>query len=305
MNKTNYGFREGQIETPKQQSSIAYYPLSMAIASIKRQPNSLHFQPKQNQWELNSVLPPGYKIPQQYFTDAPIEVLENFCLLLSRDVYSEGDSQVLYDYLLSRREEISDEFLAMLKPWLQDELKHYEALRRTYHCLAGISFTNMDNIFQQRIHDFEPIKMLLEDEFSILVTLMFDEIGSVYSYRRDIEEYYRHFGSQIRQIGHHLVKDEGVHFSNAAEIILLNHSHRLTEVKSLLAKIIRLENSLGKYHKAFFLDHAQEQHRFPHNFNQLISQVVLARLGLERSPKQSELRQLWQWKPEDSNFTPY
>lgn len=279
----------------------------MVVSSlpVKRRQSCLYFQPKQNRWELDRVLPLGYKIPQQYFTDAPIKVLENFRLLLSRDVYSEGDSQVLYDYLLSRREEMSHEFLAMLDPWLQDELKHYEALRRTYHCLTGISFTQMDLVFKQRVHNFEPIQMLLKDEFTILVTLMFDEIGSVYSYRRDIEEYYRYFGSQIKQIGHHLVKDEGVHFSNAAEIILLNHAHRLKEIKSLLANIVRLENGLDKYHKAFFLDHAQEQHRFPHNFNQLISQVVLARLGLERSPKQSELRQLWQWKPENSKFTPY
>ncbi len=272
---------------------------------VERWQNSWHFLPKQNKWELDLVLPLSYKIPQQYFINAPIQILENFRLLLSRDVYSEGDSQILYDYLLSRREEMSDEFLAMLDPWLEDELKHYEALRRTYHCLTGISFTQMNRIFQQRVHNFEPIKTLLKDEFTILVTLMFDEIGSVYSYRRDLAEYYSYFGWQIKQIGHHLVKDEGVHFSNAAELILLNHSHRLKEVKPLLKEIVKLENSLGQYHKAFFLDHAQEQHRFPHNFNQLIGKVVLARLRLERSPKQSELRQLWQWKPENSNFTPY
>ncbi|MEO1671676.1 MAG: hypothetical protein AAFR77_12975 [Cyanobacteria bacterium J06631_2] len=259
---------------------------------------------KQNQWSLGQILPLEHQIQPQYLIDAPTVVLDNFCLMLSRDVYSEGDSQILYDYLMSRRADLNNDFLTMLDLWLEDELKHYEALRRTYHCLAKVSYQEMSDRFEQRVHDFAPIQTLLKDEFTILVTLMFDEIGSVYSYRRDIREYYRHFGSEIKQIGHHLVKDEGSHFNNAAELLLLHHSHRLQEVSQLLIEIVGLEHSLGKYHQAFFLDHAQEQHRFPPNFNQLISQVVLARLGLERSPKQADLRQLWQWTPDGQNLTP-
>ena len=287
--------------------AIRRYSIVVMVASnvlFQKCPSSSYSKLRQNKWDLERILPINHQISSQYFIDTPQSITQNFCHLLSRDVYSEGDSQILYDYLLSRRGEMSNEFLKMLDRWLEDELKHYEALRRTYHCVAGVSFKQMNNLFEQRVHNFEPIKTLLKDEFTILVTLMFDEIGSVYSYRRDLNEYYSYFGLEIRQIGHHLVKDEGVHFSNAAELILLNHSQRLGEVKLLLQNIVKLENSLGKYHKAFFLDHAQEQHRFPHNFNLLISQVVLARLGLERSPKQSELRQLWQWKPGRGDFTP-
>ena len=76
---------------------------------------------------------------------------------------------------------MSPSFLAMLKLWLEDELKHYEALRRTYHCLAGVDFAEMDYVFEKRSPNLEPIQILLQDEFTILVTLMFDEIGSVYS----------------------------------------------------------------------------------------------------------------------------
>jgi len=133
---------------------------------------------------------------------------------------------------------------------------------------------------------------------------MFDELGSVYSYRRDLSEYYCHFGTPIKQIAHHLVKDEGSHFNNAAELVLLHYSQRLSEVPKLLQKIVTLEASLDKYHKAFFLDHAQEKHRFPPNFNQIIIQVILARLGIGRSPKQSVLRQLWQWTPPGQSYTP-
>jgi len=260
---------------------------------------------QQHQWQSSEVLPLDHQIPPQHLINAPTGVVENFGLLLSRDVYSEGDSQILYDHLLSRRDELNHDFLVMLDLWLEDELKHYEALRRTYRCLSGVSYGEMDRSFQQRVHNLEPIGMLLQDEFTILVTLMFDEIGSVYSYRRDLAEYYCYFGTEIRQVAHHLVKDEGTHFGNAAELLLWHHPHRLREVPALLGEIVALERRLGKYYQVFFLDHAQEQHRFPPDFNQLISQVVLARLDLGRSPNSSALRQLWQWKPAGQNFTPF
>jgi hypothetical protein len=259
---------------------------------------------KQNIWDLEKVLPIDYALPSQYFALAPAEVYINFCNLLSRDVYSEGDSQALYDYIRSRSDEMSPEFLAMLDLWLADELKHYEALRRTYHCIAGVSFAEMNQKFSNRIHEIEPIEMVLVDEFTILVTLMFDEIGSVYSYRRDLWEYYRHFGTAIQKIGHHLVKDEGMHFNNAAELLLTKHSYRLGEVKGLLERISTLEKSLQKYHKTFFLDHAQEQYRFPPHFNSVLIRLILARLGMGLPPDRVELQELWQWVPNGYQLVP-
>lgn len=258
----------------------------------------------QNHWVLDQVLPLDYSIPEQYFAHAPNGVWQNFCSLLSRDVYSEGDSQALYDYVMSRRADMSADFLAMLRLWLADELKHYEALRRTYHSLSGVSFADMDRCFSERVHDFEPLQITLQDEFTLLVTLMFDEIGSVYSYRRDLAEYYRHFGPNIQKIGHHLVKDEGMHFNNAAELLLVRHRDRLGEVKTFLEQISQLEGSLKTYYKTFFLDHAQEQYRFPRHFNQVIIRVILARLGLGQQPASKELKELWQWVPEGCSLVP-
>jgi hypothetical protein len=251
----------------------------------------------QNHWELDEVLPIGHQIAPQYFTKAPEGVVKNFTRLLSRDIFSEGDAQILYDYLLQRQGEFSEAFLEMLHLWLADELKHYEALRRTYHSISGVSFAEMNRLFQERIHEIKPIERVLEDEFTILVTMMFDEIGSVYSYRRDLREYYCHFGIEIQKIGHHLVKDEGMHFSNAAELLLRHHPDRLDQVEPLLHEISNLEDRLGKYYKSFFLDHAQEQFRFPKNFNTVIIQVVLARLKLAPYPEAKALRELWQWIP--------
>jgi hypothetical protein len=259
---------------------------------------------KQNIWELDTVLPLNYILAPQYIELAPHAVYTNFCNLLSRDVYSEGDARSLYDYIHSRANEMSPEFLAMLDLWLADELKHYEALRRTYHCIAGVDFADMNRHFAARVHEIEPIEMVLTDEFTILVTMMFDEIGSVYSYRRDLWEYYRHFGTAIQKIGHHLVKDEGMHFNNATELLLAKYFHRLGEVPELLERISALEKSLKKYHKTFFLDHSQEQHRFPPHFNSVLIRFILARLRLGLQPDRSELQELWQWVPTGYQLVP-
>jgi rubrerythrin len=258
----------------------------------------------QNQWDLDQVLPLGQPIGPQYFHAAPIGMVESFKKLLSRDVFSEADAQVLYDYLMDRQGDLSPGFLEMLKLWRSDELKHYEALRRIYHSISGVEFEQMDQLFRDRVHETEPIALTLTDEFTILVTMMFDEIGSVYSYRRDLVEYYSHFGPAIRKIGHHLVKDEGMHFSNAAELLLGMHDDRLDQVAPLLQQISDLENSLGTYYKTFFLDHAQEQFRFPPQFNAVIIRVILARLGLGPKPEADELKALWQWVPTGHDRVP-
>ncbi|MGI0492795.1 hypothetical protein ACN4EG_13510 [Alkalinema pantanalense CENA528] len=258
----------------------------------------------QNQWDLDQVLPRDYEVPDSYLQTAPPGVLENFCRLLGRDVFSEADAGVLYEYLMARRSEFSSEFLGMLVLWLSDERKHYEALRRVYHGLSGVSFAEMDRRFGDRVHEIEPIARVLQDEFTILVTMMFDEIGSVYSYRRDLREYYGHFGPAIRKIGQHLIQDEGMHFNNAAELLLQGHRDRLDQVEPLLDEIAALELRLGRYYKTFFLDHAQEQFRFPPQFSRVIIRLILARLGLGTRPEPMELKALWQWVPEGCRLVP-
>jgi hypothetical protein len=82
-------------------------------------------------------------------------------------------------------------------------------------------------------------------------------------------------------------------------LILTHHGDRLDQVAPLLQEISNLEDRLGKYYKSFFLDHAQEQFRFPRNFNAVIIQVILARLGLARYPDSRAIKKLWQWIPTD------
>ncbi len=251
---------------------------------------------RQNLWNLDEVIGLNHVIAPQYFDKVPVLVLKDFRVLLARDVYSEGDAQALYDYIWARKGEMSEAFLRMLNLWLADELKHYEALRRTYHCIAGVSYAEMDRCFEGRVHETQPIERVLRDEFTMLVTLMFDEMSSVYSYRHDLREYYAHFGPAVQRVGRYLVQDEGMHFRNAAQVLLQEHSYRLCEMEPLLQDIATLEKSLGKYYNTFFLDHAQEQFRFPSHFAQVIIQVILAQFGLGDRPSTKTLQSLWQWR---------
>lgn len=255
--------------------------------------NSLHLKLKQNDWNLDKVLPIDFIPSPELWDVVPLDTLAEFRQLLSRDVYSEGDAQILYDYLLTRSAEFSDDFWQMLDLWLEDELKHYEALRRVYHTVCGVSYTEMNQVFAERTPVFEPIKLVLANEFTILVTICFDELGSIFSYRRDLRQFYGYFGQEIKSIGKHLVQDEGAHFNNAIQLLLSYHQDKLHLVAPFLRQVVELENSLGKYYQSFLLDHAQEQARFPKNFNDLVVEFILGRLGLANSPDGKELKQLW------------
>ena len=247
-------------------------------------------------WNLEAVLPLDYVVDESCFVNAPLGTVENFAILLSRDVFSEGDAQFFYNYVQSRNSEFSADFLSFMDCWLADELHHYEALRRVYRGVAGVSFDEMNLQMAKRIPNIEPIKLVLKDEFTILVTFMFDEMGSCISYRRDLSQYYAYFGKPIQKIAHHLVKDEGKHFNLAAELLLQNHRDRFKEIPALLTQIAALEASLDTYYKTFFLDHAQEKYRFPPQFNDAVICLIKARLGIGIKPKQSEVRELWQWQ---------
>jgi hypothetical protein len=271
---------------------------------MKKRQNSLakSLKLQKSLWQLEDLLPLNYPFDPQILTQINPNLHHHFCLLLSRDVYSEGDSFSLFQYLQNRRGEFSPEFWQMITQWFADEQKHYEALRRVYRLMTGVSFTEMDEIFAQRTPEIQPIQALLTDEFTLLVAFLFDELGSTISYRRDLWEYYRHYGPVIRQVGKHLVQDEGIHFQNAVQLLKAYHGDRLEEMSGLLQQIAQLEKALGRYCQTFFLDHAQESFRFPENFNGIIIEMILAQFGL--APFPAQIQHLWQWKPQGWDFVP-
>ncbi|MEG4045204.1 hypothetical protein [Microcoleus sp. Pol17_C1] len=224
-----------------------------------------------SEWSVDEFIADELKIPEV----APT-IQAGFMDLLSRDVFSEGDSQPLYEHLVSRSSEFSLEFMSAIELWLQDELRHYVALRKVYHMVSGLSPEAIDQKNQSRVHELEPIAFLIENEFTILVGLMFDEMGSVWSYHRDIKEFYQHYGNGFARVGHLVTQDEGRHFRNAATLIQHRHPDKIDLIEPLLEKISEMEAGLAYYPKTFFLDHAQERHRFPKNFNTQVIQRILS-----------------------------
>lgn len=224
-----------------------------------------------SEWSVDEFIADELKIPEV----APT-IQAGFMDLLSRDVFSEGDSQPLYEHLLSRSSEFSLEFMSAIELWLQDELRHYVALRKVYHMVSGLSPEAIDQKNQSRVHELEPISFLIENEFTILVGLMFDEMGSVWSYHRDIKEFYQHYGNGFARVGHLVTQDEGRHFRNAATLIQHRHPDKIDQIEPLLEKISEMEASLAYYPKTFFLDHAQERDRFPKDFNTQVIQRILS-----------------------------
>ncbi len=247
-----------------------------------------------NDWNVDKLIPIDYRLPIKTWDNLATSFKDDLCILLSRDVYSEGDAQFLHDYLLSRSQELSPDFLALLPRWLGDEQKHYQALRRVYGCLSGLSSAAIDANFQRRSPTLAPISWVLTDEFTIVSTLVFDELGSMFSYRRDLREYYQPFGKIFSRVGQHLVQDEGSHFRHFLNILKQNHSRRLKELPDFFADLIKLEKSLGCYYHTFLLDHAQEMHRFPANFSEVIVQLILAELNLGDRPSNTVIKSLTQ-----------
>jgi hypothetical protein len=58
-------------------------------------------------------------------------------------------------------------------------------------------------------------------------------------------------------------------------LIQHRHADKIPQIEPLLQKISRMESQLPYYPKTFFLDHAQERHRFPQDFNaQVIGRIL-------------------------------
>ncbi|NJR41017.1 MAG: hypothetical protein HC781_21960, partial [Leptolyngbyaceae cyanobacterium CSU_1_4] len=109
-------------------------------------------------WTVDEFIPDEFKMPTVEATTQA-----GFVDLLSRDVFSEGDSLSLYEHLLSRSSEFSREFMTMIEFWLKDELRHYCALRKIYHLVSGLSIAEINDRNQSRVHELEPISFLIEN----------------------------------------------------------------------------------------------------------------------------------------------
>lgn len=172
------------------------------------------------------------------------------------DMSSEYDSVHLSNYLKLSGMVLSDGFDMLHDAWLRDEQNHYVGLREIYHRLYDVSRDDIDIQIMGRIPDFTPISHLIEDEFSLLVAVAFDEITSARAYAYDRDTFAELGGEPFLRWVKYAGRDEGVHARNALELLKHEHGHRLKEIPDRVDAICSYE-LVGdvSYHGTFLFDH--------------------------------------------------
>ena len=170
---------------------------------------------------------------------------------------SEFDSKHFLRYLLDRKDlALTDAFIEFICLWHLDEQNHYRGLRKINSVLYQRSECEIHAEINSRKPNFDKISPLLSDEFTILVSIAFDEITSTRAYKQDFKLFDslgpRCLSTWIRNAA----RDEAAHYGNALKLIKLNHSSRLPELSEILNNIVSFETSEDfNYHNTFIFDH--------------------------------------------------
>src|SRR5690606_2983838 len=96
---------------------------------------------------------------------------------------------------------------------------------------------------KSRKPDFDPIEAFLTDEFTILLSIAFDEITSTRAYKQDFELFDSLGPSCLSTWIRNAAKDEAAHYGNAIKILKLRHQPRLKEAPAVLESILAHETS--------------------------------------------------------------
>lgn len=173
------------------------------------------------------------------------------------DMSSEFDSKHFLIYLMNRSDlDLSDELLEFVCLWHLDEQNHYRGLRKINSVLYGFREEDIDKEIKSRQPEFELISSFMVDEFTILVSIAFDEVTSTRAYKQDFK-LFDSLGPDCLSVWiRNAAKDEAAHYGNAMKLLKKNHSSRFEELPELLDKIVSFETSDGfGYNNTFIFDH--------------------------------------------------
>lgn len=198
------------------------------------------------------------------------------------DMSSEFDSKHFLLYILKRTDlRLSDEFLEFVCLWHLDEQNHYRGLRKINSVLYGKSEHLIEEELKTRQPNFEAIEEFMADEFSILLSIAFDEITSTRAYRQDFNLFDSLGPSCLSTWIRNAAKDEAAHYGNAIKILKLRHKPRLKESSAILDKILAHETSSAfTYNNTFIFDHDTDD--FSHDLLKLSKTTIMD--VLERHP---------------------
>ena len=185
------------------------------------------------------------------------ELIEEKRSNLWHDMSSEFDSKHFLNFIFTKTElQPSDNFVEFACLWHLDEQNHYRGLRQINSVLYGISETDIDARMNSRTPNFASISHFLNDEFSILISIAFDEYTSTRAYQQDFPVFDQFGPDCLSAWIRNAARDEATHYGNAIKILKKNHQHRFAEVEEFIARLIIHETSEDfRYENTFILDH--------------------------------------------------
>lgn len=103
---------------------------------------------------------------------------------------------------------------------------------------------------------FEHLTSYLRDEFTILLSIAFDEITSTRAYKQDFELFDSLGPHCLSTWIRNAARDEATHYANAMTLLKRGHSERFAEAADFLGDIVNLETSeTFGYHNTFIFEH--------------------------------------------------
>jgi len=179
----------------------------------------------------------------------------SFRALLTHEILSEYDASLFSRSLGVLRVPLSNDFRSFERDWLMDEQRHHRGFRWLYAKLYGDSVREIDAKLEQRAAELESLQDFLQDEFSLLVLLGYDEIVTTKAYARDFPIYDSFRRPELSTFIRLVARDEAFHFKRIVAMIRSRFAERLDEVPAVLNLVLAADRVDRPYAATFVLDH--------------------------------------------------
>lgn len=169
---------------------------------------------------------------------------------------TEYDAEHLWQHLQESKMLLTPEFLAFAQAWRRDEHRHFLGFCRLYARLyPDLGERALAAQIAATVPNFEPLRDLLGDEFSVLAAVAFDEACTAKSYA-DQRDMYGQLGEPVfAEWIRHVAHDEVNHMRNAIEVMRLRHRHRLPEFDGVLDRFVAHDRRGAGYGNTFLFAH--------------------------------------------------
>jgi hypothetical protein len=191
---------------------------------------------------------------------------------------TEYDADNLSKYLTTKTITFSKEFLAFKGAWSHDEWNHYLGFRRIYSLLYDTPEDQIAKTLALDVGDFDPIADFLEDEFTTVLILAYDEIATFKSYVAEFP-FYKSFGD-ARVFGwfKRVTNDELNHFRNCMNIIRRRHLGKIDEIPGTLKLFMAWDREKHPYGRTFVFDHYWYSQSYLEHCSELIRHYLASGL---------------------------